>query len=194
MRSPLNKFTVAIEKPFMDEVQTASGIKLYRDTTFNPSQYAATHGTVTALPLFLKTPTSVQEGDQVFFSYHVVMDRVQRERDTDVHKNMIFYKQNKYWLVDNSLVYFSVRDDKISMQNGYVLLDIIEEEVKSTLIIPDYLKKVKHISKAKVIASGNNDVSVDDIVFFDSRFVETYELWGNDFYILKQERILARLT
>ena len=192
--SPLNHFTIALDSPFDDEIVTKSGVKLYRDVTYNPENYATTNGIVTAVPRFDYNKTDVKVGDQLFFSYQVIMDLEQRDRDTPVHKNMIFYKGEKHWLVNNELVYFFVRDDKIHMQNGFVLLNPIEEEIKSMLIIPEYLKKKKYVGKAQVINSANKDISnVNDIVYYDKRFVETYELWGKELYLLDQKRILAKL-
>lgn len=192
-QSPLHNFTVAIEKPFMDEVNTKSGIKLYRDTTFNPEQYAQTNGEVKAVPRFLKKDMDVAVGDQLFFSYMVVMDWEQRERDTPVHRNLIFHKQEKHWKVDASQAYFRVRDDKIKMLNGYVLLNLLDApEVQSTLIIPEYLKKQKMTGAAQVLASDHTGIAANDVVYFDHRFVESYELWGNEYFILKRERILAK--
>lgn len=187
IQAPLNKFTVLIEKPYMDEVPTESGIKLYRDTLFHPENYAQTNGVVTSVPRYLKEDMDITNGDTIYFSYQVVEDKEQRERDTDVHKNLLFYNGKKSWLVDGQLIYFRVRNDELKMLNGYVLLDIIEEEVKSTLIIPDYLKKVKLIGQAKVISGG------EGVIFFDKRFVETYELFGKEYYILHKDRILATI-
>jgi co-chaperonin GroES (HSP10) len=188
MRSPF-KFIVDIEKPYMDEAPTESGIKLYRDTTFHPENYAQTHGVVTSLPL--KNDLDVQKGDQIYFSYQVVEDKIQRDRDTDVHKNLIFYKGQKSWLVDTTLIYFRVRNDQIGMLNKYALVDLMEEEQTSSLIVPDYLKKVKLLGQARVIASAN--IRAGEVILFDKRFIETYEIFGREYYILHEERILAKL-
>lgn len=191
---PLHNYTVSIDKAFMDEVKTTSGVRLYRDTTFNPEQYAQTNGTVMALPRYSKQDLDVKIGDQVFFSFMVVMDWEQRERDTPVHRNLIFYNQEKHWRVDASQIYFRVRNDEIEMMNGYLLMNILEEPAASSkLIVPEYLKKQKMTGRAQVIKSGNPAVSTNDIVYFDHRFVETYELWGKEYFILKSERILAKV-
>lgn len=188
MKSPF-KFIINIEKPYMDEAPTASGIKLYRDTTFHPENYAQTHGVVTSTPL--KNDLDVQKGDQIYFSYQVVEDKEQRDRDTDVHKNLIFYNGQKSWMVDTSLIYFRVRNDQIGMLNKYALVDLIEEETQSSLIIPEYLKKVKLLGQARIIASAN--LKAGEVILFDKRFIETYELFGREYYILHEERILATL-
>ena len=188
MISPF-KFIVNIDKPYMDEVPTASGIKLYRDITFHPENYAQTHGVVATVPL--KNDLDVKQGDEIYFSYQVVEDKIQRDRDTDVHKNMIFYNGTKSWMVDTSLVYFRVRNDQIGMLNKYALVDLVEIEQKSTIIIPDYLKKVKLLGQASVIASANLEAGEE--ILFDKRFIETYELFGREYYILHEERILAKV-
>jgi co-chaperonin GroES (HSP10) len=188
MKSPF-KYLVDIEKPYMDEAPTASGIKLYRDTTFHPENYAQTNGVVSSVPALNKL--DVEKGDQIYFSYQVVEDKIQRDRDTDIHKNLIFYNGTKSWTVDCDLIYFRVRNDQIGMLNKYALIDLVEEETTSTLIIPDYLKKVKLLGQAKIVASAN--LKAGEEILFDRRFVETYELFGREYYILHEERILAKL-
>lgn len=177
----------------MDEVNTKSGIRLYRDTTFNPEQYAQTNGEVKAVPRYLKKDMDITIGDQVFFSYMVVMDWEQRNRDTPVHRNLIFFNQEKHWKVDASQIFFRVRGDEIKMMNGYLLLNILEDTTESSLIIPEYLKKKKVTGRAQVVSSGHSKVNVNDIIYFDHRFVEVYELWGREYYVLKSERVLAKI-
>jgi co-chaperonin GroES (HSP10) len=77
------------------------------------------------------------------------------------------------------------------MLNKYALIDLVEEEQTSTLVIPDYLKKVKLLGQAKIVASAN--LKAGEEILFDRRFVETYELFGREYYILHEERILAKL-
>jgi co-chaperonin GroES (HSP10) len=185
----LKKFLVQLEKAYMDEVQTKSGIVLYRDTSFHPEFYAQTNGVVTRVPKF--NDIDVTEGDQIYFSYQVIEDKIQRDRDTDIHKNLLFRKGKKVWMVAPEHIYFRVRDDQMEMLNGYVLLDFIEEETTSTLIVPDYLKKVKLIGQARVVAAKKH--KRDDVIFFDKSYVETYELFGREYYILHETRILAKL-
>lgn len=191
MQSPLNKFIVNFDSAYMDEAPTQSGIKLYRDTKFHPENYAQTNGVVSSVPRYLKEGMDITAGDTIYFSYQVVEDKEQRDRDTDVHKNLIFYNGSKSWLVDKDLIYFRVRNDKIKMLNDYVLVDLVQEEIKSTLIIPDYLKKKTLIGQGKIIYA--EDLKRGDHIFYDKRFIEVYELFGMEYYILHKDRILARL-
>ena len=181
---------VQLDKAYMDEVPTESGVKLYRDVYFRPEYYAQTNGVVTSIPLYMED-MDVTTGDTIYFSYQVVEDKEQRDRDTDIHKNLLFYQGKKSWLVKSEYIYFRVRGDELKMLNGYVLLDMIEKEIKSTLIIPDYLKKVKLVGHARVVSSAT--LKKGEVILFDKRFVETYELFGKEYYILNENRILARL-
>lgn len=190
--SPRKKFTVKFDKEFDDEVVTKSGIKLYRDTSYHPELYTQTRGKVVGVPRF--SNISVSEGDELFFSYQVVIDWQQRDNDTPIHRNMIYYEQEKYWMVDERLCYFKVKDDQITMLNGYMLLNTIEEEVKSSLIIPEYLKKKLAIGSSIVVESGDNELcKKGDVIFFDKRFVEYYQFFGMEYSILKKSRVLAKL-
>lgn len=192
LSAPTKKFTVQFDKAFEDEVVTESGIKLYRDTSYHPEVYTQTNGKVVGVPRF--SNINVSEGDQLYFSYQVVIDWQQRDNDSPIHRNMVYYEQEQYWMVDEKLCYFKVKDDKLTMLNSYILLNPVEEEIKSTLIIPEHLKKKRILGSAIVIESGDESICKEgDLVFFDKNFVEYYEFFGMEYNVLKHTRVLAKL-
>ena len=194
MQAPLNTFMVDFEKPFNDEIETKSGIKFYRDVTFNPENFAATNGTVTALPRYNNRKMDIVIGDQIYFSYLVVYDMEIRDRDTPIHRNLLYHNEQNYWKVANDQIYFRVRNNEMLMLNGYFMLDIVEEEIKSSIVIPEYLKKQKLIGRARVVKGSDDKVAeFGDLIFFDRRFVEVYDIFGKEIYILGKDRILGKL-
>jgi len=91
-KSPVNTILVQIEKKYEDEIITGSGIKLYKDTSYNPEWNVTATGKVVSVPARLAdrvteagtfvagdSPTlivpDVQVGDELFFGYSVIEDK-----------------------------------------------------------------------------------------------------------------------
>jgi co-chaperonin GroES (HSP10) len=85
---PQNNIIVQIDKKYQDEIETESGIKLFKDTTFEPGWNATVTGKVVSVPHKVIEGTAdkwhhrrgmivpeVQVGDELAFSYMVVFDR-----------------------------------------------------------------------------------------------------------------------
>lgn len=85
-----NHILVELEKSFQDEIITDGGIKFYKDTLFRPEWNATVIGKVASVPLKLtigdgqgqsldpervKIRKIVKPGDEIVFSYLVVMNR-----------------------------------------------------------------------------------------------------------------------
>lgn len=91
-KSPVNTILVQIEKKYEDEIITGSGIKFYKDTSYNPEWNVTATGKVISVPARLSdrvteagtfvagdSPTQiipdVQVGDELFFGYNVIEDK-----------------------------------------------------------------------------------------------------------------------
>ncbi len=85
-----NNILVELEKSFQDEIIADNGIKFYRDTTFRPEWNVTVKGRVASVPLKLTVGNGgnqsldpdrvnirqiVKPGDEIIFSYLVVMNR-----------------------------------------------------------------------------------------------------------------------
>lgn len=184
MESP-TKYIVTIEKKFNDEIETKSGIKFYLDTTYNLEQHVNISGKVVSVPR--RKPTSflgeefydtVKVGDKLYFNYITLLDE----------NNLIEHEGEEYWLVEPEMAFATVRGKKIYAVGSHVLIKPIVEEVKSTLIIPEYLKK-KELNRGKVVASNDPEMPNKSIVEFDEvgKFVNNIE--GNDLFVMYNSNI-----
>lgn len=94
-----NHILVSLDKKFQDELITTGGLKLYQDTSFRPEWNATIKGIVQSVPkqltigdgksqsLYLervKIREIVKPGDEIIFSYSVVMNRGMTENVGDV--------------------------------------------------------------------------------------------------------------
>lgn len=89
----VNKIVVEFDKKFQDELILDSGMKFYQDTTFRPEWNVTVKGKVVSVPMKLTTGGGldtidpdrprirpiVRPGDEIIFSYLVVMKRGQTD-------------------------------------------------------------------------------------------------------------------
>lgn len=100
-KSPTDRILVQIEKKYDDEIATASGVKLFKDVSFNPAYHVTVTGKVVAVPAKInktepvadgsfrpdkfraRLNEDVKEGDELFFSYAVIDDKdVKKDADS----------------------------------------------------------------------------------------------------------------
>lgn len=70
---PRDNYLVTIENKYVEEIVTSSGIKLFIDTTFNPTQHVSVIGTIAGLPH--NNSLGLSMGENIFFSYVVIGER-----------------------------------------------------------------------------------------------------------------------
>lgn len=164
MRPLFNKIFVQIEKKFQDEVVTESGITFYKDTSFNPEENSTVSGIVVGVPTVVDKVNvspdfkhNVLVGDKLYFNFNVVLD----------NDNLIVHEGQEYWTVDYWNAIALVRDGQIIPVGDYILIDPIQEEViSSLLIIPDAYKK-KEGNRGVVFSSNSPDLPVGAEVEYD---------------------------
>jgi co-chaperonin GroES (HSP10) len=164
MRPLFNKIFVQIEKKFQDEIVTDSGITFYKDTSFNPEENSTVSGIVVGIPTVVDknnvTPEfkhNVLVGDKLYFNFNVVLDS----------DNLIIHDDQEYWTVDYWNAIAIVRDGQVIPVGDYILIDPIQEEVTSSLlIIPDAYKK-KEGNRGVVYASNSPDLPAGTEVEYD---------------------------
>lgn len=158
MKPLSNKIFVTIEKKFQDEIETKSGITLFKDTTFSPEENVTNFGTVVGIPEVVDRKTigpdfkhNVQLGDKLYFHYNTILDS----------DNLIIHEGEEYWTVDYWAAIARVRDGVIEPVGSYILIEPQEQEVlkSSLIIIPDHVAK-KDITRGKVFASNDPDIPV----------------------------------
>lgn len=92
-KSPVDRILVQVDKKFEDEIVTESGIKFYKDVSFNPEWNVTVTGKVVSAPSKIsrteigldgsfipdrhrsRLHDEVKEGDELFFSYAVITDK-----------------------------------------------------------------------------------------------------------------------
>lgn len=210
LTAPLNTAYVQIEKKFYDTVEFESGVKLYRDTSFHPEEHAMLQGTVVSIPKAIMKRydyngmrMEVQPGDQILMRYDVVFSYLnQPDRSTPIYKNVLLYQGEEYWKVDVQKIFGIVRGDKISMINGYVCCDILEEEQEDygLLIRPDNYRSTQYRDRMRIKYMGKPLAGEPtlccrpgDIIYCVPGVSQSYEINLQKFYIIKQRHIIGQV-
>lgn len=181
LQASINYVLVEIEKKFQDQ----QGL-IFIDTTWTPEEYATLEGVVVSAPVRTQSDLhrtitgSVKQGDKTFFSYSVIFDyKLQPEDDTPVYKNLIIYEGKEYWKVDMGEIFCTVdKDGKLNMVTDNILLDPIEEDLGRVEAMPDNI---------------NLSCNVRDVVCFEPRYVQKYNIFGKEHYVIPSRRVLAKV-
>lgn len=184
MISP-TQIIVKFDKRLNDELEFNGG-KLYLDPTYRPEHNAFPYGVVVNPPKrnpFLMEEDfhyNVQSGDRLYVNYGVLMDL----------NNCIEHDGQDYWMVDYYMALAVVRDGKIIPVGNHVLIEPIEEEVTSSLIIPEMSRK-KILTRGKVFASNDLQIPVGEIVSFEERGMFENKIEGKKLFVMYNSNILC---
>ena len=212
MHAPVNKLLISLEKKLYDSRTFESGQQIFFDPTWHPEEYAMLKAKVLSVPdSIIKRQDykgyslCVKPGDEILIRYDVVFAyKDQPDRDSPIYKNLFFRYNEKFekfeelWLCDILQVFAIIRDGTFEMINGFVMLDVITDNLDdySGLIIrPDYQKQMelKHRARIKSINSSLPLIP-GDVVFINPATVMTYQLNLEKFYIIKEQYLLGQLV
>lgn len=189
MQPVFNRIFVQIEKKFQDEIETDSGIKLFKDTTWKPEENSTTYGTVVAIPLHVDHvhvdpdfQHNVLVGDKLYFNFNVVLDP----------DNLIEHEGEEYWIVDYWNAIAIVRDGVVLPVGSHILIDPIEEETTSEFIIIPELAQKKEKNRGVVFSSLDPDLPNGSQVEYE----EVGKFWniieGKRLYCMYNNNILIK--
>jgi hypothetical protein len=126
-RIPKNHVLVEVDCLRHKKIAFKNGSEIIVDPNFAKEQHAQTHGIVRAIPEALyfnnkdvesseyRVPITVKPGDKVFFHYLQINKAVQRYKT--------IYENGKYYIfIKYESLFCGIRDDKVIMFNGWMLL------------------------------------------------------------------------
>ncbi len=191
--APVNRVFVTQDKIWNDEIVFESGVKLYKDITFEPEWHVATCGYVATLPLEFRKdrmndgqPCQVEVGDKVYFHYFTLKE----------DENRVNIGNRDYFMVDYNRIYCKVVEDQVLPVHGFNLIEVVEEEKEGSIngiIIPEMLRKKKVDTYGKVVLPSSNAYNLfpGDTVFFQSAYAYKDKIEGKEYYIIHYQDIMA---
>jgi len=207
IQAPYDNVIVTITEKFYSSIKFDSGVMLWIDPKWDPSEHSMMEATVVSAPRAITdrmdfkgfSSEGIRPGDKILMRYDVVFAYAsQPENDTAVFMNEMWYYQKSYWRADIRKVFCVIRGKKTIMLNDYIICDPIIEnksELYTDLIIrPESQRKVIRMDKAVVRHIGKNDLGVipGDTVYFNQKYVQHYKINGKIAFILSHRHILGR--
>lgn len=178
---------------------------LENNTSIDPSDYVQIVGTVVSLPKTISdtrdykgySTKDIRVGDTAIFSSNVIYDMVQKDPDAEpIHKNLITFKGQEYWVADITKIFGVIREGQIIMINGYVMAT---QFIDSKIYIPAAQKKAKSSVVSEVMHIGNpkeNQLPIavkhGDKIYFNPMIATKYEIKEKKFIILQQHQVLGK--
>jgi co-chaperonin GroES (HSP10) len=193
--APVNRVFVTADKIWDDEIEFESGVKLYKDTTYEPEWHVHIHGNVATLPLEFRKDMmnrgidcEVDLGDKVYFHYFTLRE----------DENRVTVDGVDYYMVEYHNIFCRVIDGLVLPTHGWCFVSIPEEKEEEAtdmgIIIPDMLRK-RNVDtygelKYKPSRIGIN-ANPGDTVYFDKTYAFKNKIEGVEYYVIHESNLAA---
>lgn len=206
LQSPSNYVFVSVKTKWTAHISNIMKVaQIENNSSVDSSDVVSITGVVQSLPIMITenivgfegfSTKDIRIGDTAIFSSNVINDIVMDGEEDIIYRNRCYHQTKEYFAVDIREVFGVIREEKIIMINGWVMIEPFEE---SKIIIPQHLRKTKNAVKSNIIAIGNprtteNRITAKtgDRVYFNSMKAAKYQINGKKFCILHQNQILGR--
>lgn len=169
----VKKLLVQSDKKMNDTI-THGTLTLYVDTSYRPEHHRRQWG------IAVDDFKEIKKGDKIYFHYLTL------ENDPQIPPDI--------WTVNYEMCYCVIRDDKVITLNDYLIVEITEEEVKSTIIIPDHLKKKNSTTRGFVKYTHHPQLKYGDEIMFRSIAAFENEIEDKTYYIMEHRDLLVKIN
>lgn len=207
IKAPLNSIIVKVKTKYIGNMTDIMRLAhIQNNSSIQPANLVNIMGEVVSLPMSICDKREydgfsikdIQVGDMAIFSYLVIFNFcITKPEEDPIFKNRIWLKGEEYFLCDVRNLFATIRDTKIRMQNGYVMVE--ELEAPSKIILPQHIKKKLLAATGIISHIGKNlenkeriEAEVGDRVYFNPNKIQNYQISGKPFGILRQSDILGR--
>lgn len=122
------------------------------------------------------------------------------DRSKYYHKNLVQVDGKDLWVVGTDKMIAKKVGDEIIPVNGYVILEPIDEdktksfELAAGIVLPKNYAIARYTDRGKVIGVREGfGVKKGDKIAIDGRFIEKYELWGKNYFLIQEKRVLGKI-
>lgn len=206
IRPPFNNIVVKVKHKFTQSASAiAKSASIQQGATVHLEDFVNITGEVVSLPKAISdkreykdfTTKDIRIGDTAIFSYSVICDFLEQGEGVEPkYKNSFFYDGQEYFNCDIRKLFAVIRDGEIRMQNGYVMVSMMDK--LPTIILPAGFKKRLQCLSAEVLAIGEpfgNMKSLKcqqgDRVWFSPNVAQSYKINDKPFWIISQRHILG---
>jgi len=192
-----NKVLVKVTSKYIQAVSDILRLSaLQNNTSIDPADFVTIRGEVVMLPKKISEENkgwsmdNIKVGDLAIFSYQVIYDIIYKiETDTFEYVNMVKYKGVEYFLVDIKHVFAVVRDERVVMQNGWVMAT----EYPQSLIITKNANKKEKGTVSSVVMHKTKGFNTGEEILYSPFKPQHYQINDKPFIILKRSHILGKI-
>jgi len=112
------------------------------------------------------------------------------------YKNLIELDGIKYWKCKDANVFAKKVGDEIQAVGDRVICQIIDIEIDKQQLkvrgidIPGQSVQMRFYDRAVVISGGESiGVKKGDVISFQEKYCEKYNLWGKEYFLIKENRV-----
>ncbi len=206
-QSPANNVIVKVKTKYIANFENMlKAAAINHGSMINQADYVNIVGEVVSIPRSISnkreyigySTDDIRVGDTAIFSHAVIYDFLQLEPEAEpIYRNMIWYKGKEYFAADIQHIYAVVRDEKIRMQNGFLMLENMEKP--PMIILSKATRRAISSAQATLKCIGrpltterNIDVVPGDTVYYNPQKLRLYQINGLPFGILRQKEVLGR--
>jgi len=199
-KAPLDKVVVTVDTKYVRNFTSILKMAaIQNDTSIEPADYVNIMGTVVSAPKSISdkreykgfSAWDILPGDKAIFSHMVIYDFAQLDPEAEpIYKNCVWYGGREFFVADITHIFATIRNDKIRMQNGYVMVTEMQTPPKIILdattkrSITAYEATVSQVQKDKDYIQG-------DTVYYNPNKLQLYQINGKPFGILRERDILG---
>lgn len=199
-QAPINNVVVTVETKYVKNFTSILRMAAIQNgSSVDPSDYVNIMGKVVSVPKAISdrreyagfSAHDILPGDTAIFSHEVIYSFSQVEPDAEpIYKNSVWYNGTEYFVADITKVFAVIRDDKIRMLNGYVMVVDMERPGKIILSasqkknITAYEATVSQVQKGREYKQG-------DLIYYHPNRLLLYQINGKPFGILREKDILG---
>jgi co-chaperonin GroES (HSP10) len=193
IRPGYNKVLVHPETKYIGNITSLLRMSaIQQGSSVDTTDYVNIQGKVISVPM--KTTKDgysaydILPGDIAIFSYRVIHNFIPGDPEQDpVYRNMVTVQGKEYFTASIEDVFAVIRNDKIRMLNGYVM--VVEMEKEPKILLPQALKRKKTATALVSQVQKNGEYYQGDRVFFNPNKIQVYQINGKPFGILRHKDI-----
>lgn len=199
IQSPINDLIVQISSTHQDKIGN-----IWIDTKFDPTEHATIVGKVHSIPRYVVqdrpdykgySTKDVQVGDTVIMRYDVTsMYKEQKKNEAPTYKHYFMYMGQHFWRASIIKCFAVIRGLDMIMLNGYLMTELPPPPPK--IFVPGYIRGLNRTVGVVVRYTGNPLEGVADIgaasgdtVYLNPAVIQTYQINGKPFCIIKQSQV-----
>lgn len=201
-----NNLFIKIDTPYIGNITDVLRVSaIANGSSVDPTDIVNIIGEVVSIPKTITTEKrgyegfstkDIQVGDTAIFRFDLIYEFKMLSKTEKTYKNRIWYKGQELWSCDIQKVFGVIRDGKIIMINGYMMLTDFEAPViilsqSNAKERSPQISQVMHIGGPK---EGDNPIPVEvwQNVYFNANLAAKYQIKGKPFRIIQQNKILGK--